>query len=547
MDKKWKDGAALPSEETPRGRLKKALEQAVQARKDGDGRIQDIRKAAITFELVPGRASKGKVLEKILHFAQDAVTDSRISALTVTDNAGGHPALTPLSLGQELQSLGSSAIIHFSCKDKNRNLIESQLFELDRARLNNLLVMTGDYPRYGFKGQAKPVFDLDSVQALEMVQEMKKGLTLPEGSLGAGVKLPPMPFHAGCVVTPFKRLISEQVYQYIKLKKKLLAGAQFVITQMGFDYRKYHEIRLVMDRFNGMFRKDIPLLATVIIPTYRLAEIIYRDMIPGCTMPKGLLKTIEEESNSKDKGLQARLDRGARMVAVILGMGYEGIHLTGPGLTYQHVAQVLDQAGEYLKEWREFLPELLFPEEWKSFIFKRDLSSGLNLSAPREVSLDGRGRIHPSYILGELIHAMMFEPGKGLFNPAKRFWVKLSDKGFDGCIANFEYFFKELLFDCYRCGDCYLAEHQYLCPQSQCAKRLVNGPCGGSVDGWCEVWKKKKRCLYVREFERKVSIEIFGNSPVEILDPRDCSLERSSSWINFFKGRDHKHLKDLDR
>ena len=60
--------------------------------------------------------------------------------------------------------MGLDVISHFSCKDKNRNQIESLLFGWDRSGLHNLLVLTGDYPKPGFQGAPKPVFDLDSVQ-----------------------------------------------------------------------------------------------------------------------------------------------------------------------------------------------------------------------------------------------------------------------------------------------------------------------------------------------------------------------------------------------
>jgi len=68
-------------------------------------------------------------------------------------------------LGLEISRLGIDPLIHFTCKDKNRNQIESILYSLDRNGPSNLLVMTGDFPLYGFEGKAKPVFDLDSIRS----------------------------------------------------------------------------------------------------------------------------------------------------------------------------------------------------------------------------------------------------------------------------------------------------------------------------------------------------------------------------------------------
>ena len=76
----------------------------------------------------------------------------------------------------EILNKGIEPLIHFTCKDKNRNQIESQLHALERAGLRNLLVMTGDYPVAGFQGQPKPVFDLDPTHVLQLIERMNQGL-----------------------------------------------------------------------------------------------------------------------------------------------------------------------------------------------------------------------------------------------------------------------------------------------------------------------------------------------------------------------------------
>ena len=99
-----------------------------------------------TLELVPGRGSRGKTQDDILKIAEQAAKTRLVHAVTITDNPGGHPALSPDVIGLEISRLGLDPIIHFTCKDKNRNQIESILFSLDRIGISNLLVMTGDFP-----------------------------------------------------------------------------------------------------------------------------------------------------------------------------------------------------------------------------------------------------------------------------------------------------------------------------------------------------------------------------------------------------------------
>ncbi len=533
--------------------LRKRLTHSVTQRDPDRGTpIEDF---VFTYELVPARASRSEIIDKTLNFANQAAKDGKITALSITDNAGGHPALTPTALGQEIKNLGIEPVIHFSCKDKNRNLIESQLFELDRTGLNTLLVITGDYPRYGFKGRAKPVYDLDSVLVLCMIEEIRKGLIINSKAPGGGVKLTPMSFHAGCVVSPFKLTEAEQVQQYLKLKRKIKAGADFIITQMGFDVRKYHELRLLLD----LLGIKIPLIGTVFIPDARLARIINKGIIPGCTMPNRLLSAITAECEGPDRGMTHMLDRAAKMVAILAGMGYQGAHLSGPGLEYEHIRQVMEKAEKLFPNWRELVDELLFPEEWPFWLFEQDEETGLNRSPHRQKAAAQSPNAHgslnirkkkggrplalsPRYLLGLAIHYLFFEPDGPFFDVILKLLTSVKNKRTIKSIARFEYFFKTFLYDCYRCGDCYLPDTGLLCPQSQCAKRLVNGPCGGSHNGWCEVWNGEKRCLYVRQYDRLEDVEKMLFQDIEILLPRDWGLDGTSSWINFFTGKDHHRV-----
>lgn len=94
--------------------------------------LADPHEFTLTFELVPGRGGRARELERILVLAHDIAADGRFQAVSITENAGGHPALSPEVLGAEIRSMGLEAIIHLSCKDKNRNQIESLLFSWDR-------------------------------------------------------------------------------------------------------------------------------------------------------------------------------------------------------------------------------------------------------------------------------------------------------------------------------------------------------------------------------------------------------------------------------
>ena len=139
----------------------------------------------ITFELVPGRGFRGRSVDNIHRCAEEIKTYKGIHAISLTDNAGGNPALLADVLGQEIVAAGVDIIVHFSCKDMNRNFIESRAFALQRQGVSSLLVITGDYPISGFQGLPKPVFDLDSVNALHFLRKINKGLEIKVGRKAA--------------------------------------------------------------------------------------------------------------------------------------------------------------------------------------------------------------------------------------------------------------------------------------------------------------------------------------------------------------------------
>ena len=122
--------------------------------------LTDPDRMAVTWELIPGRGAREKLQEGALMAAEQAAKGGRIDAVTITDNPGGNPAILADCLGQEILKLGVEPLVHFTCKDRNRNQIESELYALDRTGVRNLLVMSGDYPVSGFQGRPAPVLPL---------------------------------------------------------------------------------------------------------------------------------------------------------------------------------------------------------------------------------------------------------------------------------------------------------------------------------------------------------------------------------------------------
>lgn len=489
---------------------------------------------SVAWELVPGRGAREKSQEATLLAAQEAAKGGRVHALTITDNPGGNPALLADYLGSEILEMGIEPLVHFTCKDKNRVQMESQLYALDRAGIRNLLIITGDYVGYGYAGKAKPVFDLDPIHALQLIEEMNKGLEVP-GPKGS-VQHQPSDFWAGAAVSPFKATEAELVSQYNKLKKKVQGGAKFIVTQVGYDARKFHEA-LQFIRLNKL---NVPIVGNIYILPYGAAKVMNENKIPGVVVTDKLLADINKEREAADKGLQARLVRAAKMYAFMKGMGFDGVHIGGHGIKYEQVEFIIDKGEELSKNWTEYIREFDYPQENGFYYYEKDEESGLNTEKPTNRA--GRpldAPVEGVYSLSRFMHGLMFEPDKPLFPTMRKISKAVKGSRFEKAYHKAEHLSKVALFDCKDCGDCALTDTAYVCPMSQCPKNQRNGPCGGSRDGWCEVYPGTKKCIWVRAYSRLKHHGEEEQLGSYVVPPADWELHQTSSWNNFFLGRDH--------
>ncbi|WP_425805809.1 methylenetetrahydrofolate reductase C-terminal domain-containing protein [Desulfitobacterium sp. Sab5] len=492
--------------------------------------LLDKKTVSVTWELVPGRGAREQAQESALYSAEQAEKGGKIHALTITDNPGGNPAMLADYLGQEILKLEIEPLVHFTCKDKNRNQMESQLYALDRSDVRNLLVMTGDYTVSGFKGRPKPVFDLDPTHTLELIADMNRGLSVA-GPKGVG-QHHPSDFFAGAAVSPFKATEAEQMVQYYKMKKKIASGAQFIVTQLGYDARKFHEVLQFM-KLNDL---NVPIIGNIYILPYGAARIMNQNQLPGCIVTDKLLKELDQERTSEDKGLSARLLRAAKMYAFMKGMGFDGVHIGGNNIKYEQVEYIIDKGEELSANWRDFIKEFDYPIPDGFYYYEKDEKSGLNSPIPaNRKTLPLNAPVGISFRTLRLMHSLIFTPNKALF-PMMRSIYKVKK---DPRKHSLEHIIKVISNDCKDCGDCALLDLAYLCPMSQCPKNQRNGACGGSYQGWCEVYPNQKQCIYVRAYSRLKKYNEEQQLDSYSIPPANWDLYQTSSWSNFYLGRDH--------
>ena len=513
------------------------------------GKLEQPGAFVVCVELV---TSRGIIMQgsgrRVLSLARELAADRRIDALSITDNPGGNAMLGADTLGTDLIARGQEVIIHLSCKDWNRNALQSRGWELASGGFDNILTLSGDCPSSGYAGQAQGVFDTDSVGLLNMFNDMNNGLAIPKRGGSGTMTLQRTKFFLGAVVNNYKLHEREVMPQYFKLAKKIAAGAQFVINQLGYDSRKQNELL----KYMALKQLNVPVLCNVFVLSGPAARFFHGGRIPGCLVTDELFELCERHAQSPDKGKAFFLDFAARQVAVARGLGFHGVYLGGH-LSVDDYTMILDKADAFAADdWKQFARDIQFNRPGEFHYFEQDpatmlASDQINreyLASMSKSALKKARRFVPlTYKLNRLVHDKVFEKGSAGYAMGRRMYTRLdkASPAIQKAAHTIEHAAKIIGFDCRDCGDCSLPDIAYLCPESQCAKNQRNGPCGGTRDGQCEVGDKQ--CIWSLAYDR---LKPYGQSEAMLDGPviyKDAALKGASAWANTFLERDHHARK----
>ena len=489
--------------------------------------LHDSERFVITLELVPGRVSFGQPLDRLKGIARDAFADGRISAVSITDNPGGNPSLSPDVIGHEVFNVGMDVIIHFACRDLNRAAIESRALQLAMMGMKNILALTGDYTSQAFGGRGAPVFDLDSVPLLillNLLNEKIKAWGDPDG------------FYTGAAVSPFKYTEGESFAQYAKLCRKAAAGARFIITQLGYDIRKFMELK----KMQRLLSVDLPVLASVYLLSPKAARAMNRGAVPGVFVPDALLEKVTKEWSHPREGLAMAIERTARLAAILKGLGYRGVHLGGIHRSFETVGKILDRMEAIEKDWPEFLDEFRPGQTQGFYAFPENSENPEELPGYRPGPHHGSMGDKGLFRMLQAMHHLFFNFDSPLAPFLEGICRMLDRHPLGRSLAVWlEGPVKSLLLECRKCGDCGIQHVAFLCPESKCPKHIRNGACGGSRNSWCEVFPDRK-CVWFRAYERWASVDRLEEMISGCTPPRLWELDRTASWLNFHLRRDHQ-------
>jgi 5,10-methylenetetrahydrofolate reductase len=267
----------------------------------------DAGEFAVTCEVCPPKGCDcGEFLEKAGHLREYA------DAVNVTDNQGANMRISPLAAAALLVRSGIEPVFQITCRDRNSMALQSDLLGAAALGIVNVLALTGDHISFGDHSRAKAVFDLDSVQLLEIMGELAAGKDLAGNAL-QGVPL----FFPGAAAAPEAEPFPLTLY---KLEKKAAAGARFFQTQAVFNPEKFRTFSAEVKHLNVKVIAGILLLKSAGMARYVNAH------IPGLTVPASIIEELENAPTPLAKGVEI-----ARRLAAELRPFCDGIHIMAMG------------------------------------------------------------------------------------------------------------------------------------------------------------------------------------------------------------------------
>ncbi len=275
---------------------------------------------AVTVEYNP---PKGTNITSVLESAKQLV--GRVHGVNVTDNTAAVVRAGSLPVCRLLYELGHDPVMQLTCRDRNRIAMQSDLMGAHMLGIRNILCLTGDYPTVGDHKEAKPVYDLDSVQVMQLVQGLNKGKDMVGNKLDGSTA-----FTIGAAVTPEADLVGPVL---AKFEVKVKAGAQFFQTQAVYN----------PDVFAGFMKQVRPfnvkvLAGILVLRNHKMAEFMNAN-IPGMSVPKEM---IDELRAAGDRAEDVGVDIAVQSIKAVRPH-CDGVHIMAIKATHR-LAEIITKA-----------------------------------------------------------------------------------------------------------------------------------------------------------------------------------------------------------
>ena len=241
---------------------------------------------AVTAELGPPKNADAEVIHTKARLLSDCA-----DAVNITDCQTAIVRMSSIASSAILMQEGLEPVTQMTCRDRNRIAIQSDLLGAAALGVKNLLCLTGDHQKFGNHPNSTGVFDMDSIQLLQMVRMMRDEKVF---QCGEEIKSREPNFFLGAAANPFADPLE---FRALRLAKKIAAGAQFIQTQIVYNVEKFAAwMKAVRDL--GLHEKCY-ILAGVTPPKSIGMARYMKNNVPGMDVPDHVITRLKGAKDSK--------------------------------------------------------------------------------------------------------------------------------------------------------------------------------------------------------------------------------------------------------
>lgn len=425
------------------------------------------------------------------------------AVMTLADRVQSDHDISPLAASQQYPK-HREKVLHYAGKGRDIADFQQFLQQAEQADIKNLLLLTGDKLKQhqsGAHGVARSRY-LESVNAV-MAAKAYGG------------------FHLGVAFNPFKYTEAERTAQYLKLQKKIKAGADYVITQLGYDLHAIEQLQQFLQNLLQQHDAAPKLLVCVMPLSLARANFMLKNKVAGIVITPYMLRILEQE---KQQGMTERVYlRCAVQMLICEKMGLAGVHLSGCHKPEQQ--QRLIDAIEQYRQLNLTQLQALWQRLWQittEQAFVPELPQAVEVSVKQQLKYRSLDRMH------RWLFASKWARGMGRYIFQQRLWNQNKMRQW---LVQGEHLSKHAAVGCESCGQCRLADTLYICPET-CPKGLANGPCGGTDLDRCEFGDRE--CIHSVKARLAVAVAQTEILREKLIPTVSIEIRGSSSWKNWY-------------
>lgn len=293
--------------------------------------ILDSGQFAVTAEIGPPKHSSAEGIRHHAHMLKDYV-----DATNITDNQTAIVRLSSIAAGVHILDCGIEPIVQMTCRDRNRIAMQSDLMGAYSLGMRNVLCLSGDHQKFGNHPTSKNVYDVDSMQLIQLLRRMRDEKMFFSGE---EIKEHEPRFFIGAVANPFADPFE---FRVARLEKKVEAGAEFIQTQCIFDMERFERF-MEMVRERGIDERVHILAGVTPLKGWRAAKYI-QTSVSGMIVPEEMVQRLKNAEDPKKEGVEICIEQIKYIKENVKGV--HGVHIMA--IAWEEVVpEIVERCGLY--------------------------------------------------------------------------------------------------------------------------------------------------------------------------------------------------------